>query len=282
MERRLILEFVKMNGAGNDFIVIDNRFYRFNQAEFAGLARKWCDRRRGIGADGILGLDEPENPAHDYRMLYFNADGSRGTMCGNGARCLARYARMAGIGQPDLTFESDAGEYRAIVPADPAADVRLFVPPPRHFQPDHLLSNLAFPPVHCIWTGTEHVVRFVEDVEAVPVDRWGPEMRRDASLAPTGANVNFVEVAAQGSDGVASLRVRTYEKGVETETPACGTGAIAAAVVSRLLGNVTAERVDVHMPGGTLGVGFTLEDGQVSGLYLEGPAEAVFRGSVEI
>ncbi len=130
MQRKLILEFTKMNGAGNDFIVIDNRFYNFSDDELADLARRFCPRHVGIGADGVLAFARPTDAAHHYRMRYVNADGSIGTMCGNGACCLARYARHAGLLDETMRFESDAGVYRAFVPPEPEAPVRLFVPPP--------------------------------------------------------------------------------------------------------------------------------------------------------
>ncbi len=276
-----------MHGAGNDFIVVDNRFFHFSDAELATLARWWCPRRTGIGADGLLALAGPQDETHDYRMRYFNADGSVARMCGNGARCLARFAREAGIGAGEtLTFASDAGVYRASVPAERGADVRLYVPPPKDFAPDLALeraNGASWPPAHYVWTGTEHVVCFVDDVDRVPVEERGRAIRRDPALAPAGANANFVEVTAGGNgEADAALRVRTYEKGVEAETQACGTGALAAAVVARLLGRVEASVVPVRMPGGTLRVGMSVEGDAVTELYLEGPAVKVFRGTVDV
>lgn len=277
MTRRLVLEFTKMNGAGNDFIVVDNRFFHFTDAELQHLARRLCPRRVGVGADGLLALSPPASPEAHFRMRYVNADGSVGTMCGNGARCLVRYARLSGIEAEDVAFDTDAGLYRAHAPADPAAPVRLFVPPPRDFAPEVALAGPGRGPVCRIWTGTEHVVRFVPEVAAAPVAVEGPAIRADAALAPAGANVNFVEVAGEGR-----LRVRTYEKGVEAETLACGTGALASALVARLTGRVGRDALAVEMPGGVLHVGFRLAGGAVRDLYLEGPAEVVYRGSVEV
>ncbi|HET6567145.1 MAG TPA: diaminopimelate epimerase [Rhodothermales bacterium] len=285
MQRKLVLEFTKMNGAGNDFVVIDNRFYNFSEAELSDLAHRLCVRRVAVGADGLLAFATPEDPQHHYRMRYYNADGSLGTMCGNGARCLARFARLAGIQDPEMTFESDAGLYRASVPDEADGPVRIYVQPPRHFTPNkQLAGSLAsyVGPVHYIWTGTEHVVSFVEDVDATPVDACGRAVRHDEALAPTGANVNFVQVMQNGKSRNPRLRVRTFEKGVEAETLACGTGAMASALVARLMGLVSTDRVDVEMPGGTLSVGFDVDGNGVENLYLEGPAEFVFRGTVEI
>jgi diaminopimelate epimerase len=287
MRRKLVLEFTKMHGAGNDFIVVDNRFYHFSDGELSALARQWCPRRLGVGADGLLALAPPRKPAHQYRMRYFNADGSLGTMCGNGARCLARFARAAGLEAEEMTFETEAGVFRALVPALPDAPVRLFyVDPPRDWKPRVVLEEAEagrIGPVHYLWTGTEHAIRFVEDVAGAPVAAWGPLVRRDPALAPAGANVNFVQVVRPGGDGeAAALRVRTYEKGVEAETLACGTGALASAVSARLLGHIGSEVVEVDMPGGLLRVGFDLEGETVSGLYLEGPVVFVFRGTLEV
>ncbi len=286
MPPKLVVEFTKMNGAGNDFIVVDNRFYNFSDEELAGLARRFCPRRTGIGADGLLAFAHPREAAHHFRMRYVNADGSLGTMCGNGARCLARFARQAGFAEETLVFETDAGVLRALAPEAPQAPVRLFVDPPAGWRPDRPLAadtSALAGAVHSLWTGTEHAVCFVESVAATPVAAWGPAIRHDAALAPAGANVDFVEVVADGRGADhAALRVRTFEKGVEAETLACGTGALASALAARFLGRIHADAVEVHMPGGTLGVGFRLDDGAVRDLYLEGPAEAVFRGTVEI
>lgn len=285
MQRRLVLEFTKMSGAGNDFVVLDNRFYHFSDEELGELARRLCHRRFGIGADGLLAFSAARDPAHHYRMRYLNADGSVGTMCGNGARCLVRFGRWAGVTDTEVRFESDAGVVRAHAPEDMSAPVRIYLGPPRDYMPDRALAAGDAPagPVHYIWTGTEHLVCFVSDVASTPVEAWGRRFRHDDALKPNGANVDFAEVADDGEGGDrAVLRVRTFEKGVEDETYACGTGAIASAVVARLQGQVQRETVDVEMPGGTLRVGFTLDDGAVRDVYLEGPADIVFRGTIEV
>lgn len=284
MARPLVVEFTKMHGAGNDFIVVDNRFFHFSDDELAALARAWCPRRTGIGADGLLALAPPADEAHDYRMRYVNADGSLARMCGNGARCLARFAREVGQGGPSMTFESDAGLYRVEVLSDSHSPVRLHVPNPRDYQPNAALNHAppSDVPVHYVWTGTEHAVTLVPDVDAVDVHERGKQIRHDPALAPEGANANFVQVARSADGDKPVLRVRTFEKGVEAETQACGTGALAAAVVARLQGRVDADRIAVTMPGGTLRVGFTVTDGSVKDLYLEGPAVKVFRGTMDV
>ncbi len=276
----LVVPFTKMHGAGNDFLVLDNRFFHLSEGELAALARRFCPRRFGVGSDGLLALDPAAAEGHAYRMRFHNPDGSRAGMCGNGARCLARFARAAGLadgpGTATFTFGSDAGEYRAAVPKDPAAPVRLFVPPPTGFREAVPLadgSSVAF--VH---TGTHHAVRITADVDGADLETLAPPIRHDPAFAPEGANVNLVEPV--GPDAV---RVRTFEKGVEAETLACGTGALAAAVVARLTGAVERVPVEVRARGGTLSVGFAVgEGGAVQDLYLEGPAVTVFSGVLEV
>ncbi len=286
---KFVLEFTKMSGAGNDFIVIDNRFYRFTTEELSGFAARFCPRRTGVGADGLLGLSVAEGEGADYRMVYYNADGSLGTMCGNGARCLARFARDAGLAAEPLRFESDAGLYSASVPDD-GSDVRLFVPAPRHFKrnlslgselPDSLME------AHYLWTGTEHVVVFVDDVDSIDVVTIGSQIRGDTTLTENGTNVNFVQVERGGE-----LKVRTFEKGVEGETLACGTGAIAASLVTAMLGKDSAAtssaarlsvaRFAVSMRGGTLFVGFEGPADDPVNLYLEGAASVIYRATLEL
>ena len=277
--RRFVLEFTKMSGAGNDFIVLDNRFYRFLGEELSSFAVRFCARRTGIGADGLLALNPATSNEAVYRMAYYNADGSLGTMCGNGARCLARFARQAGLTNEPLIFDSDAGIYSASVPGVEQS-VRLFVPPPKGFRRDIKFSS-AVPPgstdAHYLWTGTEHAVVYVDDVENVNVVGFGSALRRDTLLGTNGANINFVQVI---DDGV--LRGRTFEKGVEAETLACGTGSIASSLVTALTREQSVNRYTVQMAGGTLYVGFEGSADQPESLYLEGPAEVVYRGSVEL
>jgi diaminopimelate epimerase len=339
----LVVPFTKMNGAGNDFIILDNRFLHLDADELAAFARRYCPRRTGVGADGLLALDAPEKAGHHFRMRYRNADGSRAGLCGNGARCLARFAREAGLGGREsagawerggvgererggaeeetatLAFASDAGTHRALVPADAEAPVRFYAAAPRPdrtgaprpeggsthrggstlgghgfeedvvLQTDGLAARLPGP-VAFVNTGTPHAVLFVDRAAEAPLAEWGPLIRGDAAFAPEGANANVVEVErAGGGDTDARLVARTFEKGVEGETHACGTGALAAAVVAWRTGRVAAPPVAVAMPGGLLRVGFRAdrEDGDraaaaIEDLYLEGPAEHVFQGTLDM
>ena len=296
----LVVPFTKMSGAGNDFLVLDNRFMRFTEAELQALAARFCPRRTAVGADGLLALDEPSpeaaaSGAH-FRMRYRNADGSLATMCGNGARCLARFAARAGLGETAedgsrrLAFDTDGGRYTAAVPdpADASGPVTLAMPPPRGFARAEVAAGDR--PVWEVWTGTEHAVVFSDDADGEDLAALAPPLRHDAAF-PHGANVNLVQPLAS-ADGAARLRVRTFEKGVEGETLACGTGAVAAALAARLAGRIGATQVAVEMPGGTLTVGFRIGDADksdsegdpaaaVSALTLAGPADAVYEGTLE-
>ena len=291
----LVVPFTKMSGAGNDFLVLDNRFMRFTDAELEAMAARWCPRRTAVGADGLLALDEPDAPGAHFRMRYRNADGSLATMCGNGARCLARFAARAGLGDASgsesgagsgtrLVFDTDGGRYTATVPEPNAASgsVTLAMPPPRAFA-ETAVRTADGRAVWEIWTGTEHAVVFSDAAAGEDLGALAPPVRHDPAF-PRGANVNLVQPLADG----ATLRVRTFEKGVEGETLACGTGAVAAALAARLAGRTDADRVAVEMPGGTLTVGFRIgpADGDdpaaaVSALTLAGPADAVFDGTLE-
>jgi len=219
-------------------------------------------------------------------MRYLNADGSVGTMCGNGARCLARFAVAAGITASDgmLVFETDAGPHRAHVSGEnggqepgeviPAISVDLV--PQKNFR--SLELEEAGGPIYSIWTGTEHAVVFVDDVQATDVPKRGRRIRRHPALAPAGANVDFVEI--RNESGSTVLGVRTFEKGVEAETLACGTGAVAAAAVAQLTGRLPPGAAHIEMPGGSLYVSFA-DDDVAATPSLTGPADVIFRGTFE-
>lgn len=269
------VQFTKMQGTGNDFLVVDNRALSFPREELARFATRWCARRFGVGADGLLALDDPVSSSADYRMHYVNADGSWATMCGNGARCLARFAVQNGISGPELVFDTDAGLYRAVVLEE--GDVRLFVPDVTDIRLDVDVERGlpdGIDTIHFANAGTEHLVAFVNDPTSVPVETWGKELRRDPAFAPEGANVNFV-----GREGLEELRVRTYEKGVEAETLSCGTGVLAVATVARRCGLVDQTPIAVRARGGTLRTG-TAPTARGEETYLEGPAVTVYRGAV--
>ena len=268
-----------MHGTGNDFLVLDNRAYQFTDQELSDVATAWCRRRYGIGADGLLALDHPRTLAADYRMHYVNADGSRATMCGNGARCLFRFAQRVGFNKAELSFNTDAGLYRATYIDEDQRQIRLFVPEVSDIRSDLVLEQAVpneIDALHYVHAGTEHLVAIVGDVETVPVRKWGRQLRHDPTLEPTGANVNFV--AANGTDTVS---LRTYEKGVEDETLSCGTGVLAAAVIVEQTRRTPAlGPVQVHTKGGRLSVGIA-ETERGPERYLEGPAVLVYQGTID-
>lgn len=266
-----------MSGAGNDFIVIDNRFYAFTGDELSKLATELCPRRTAIGADGILGFDFATDPQNAFRMQYYNADGSRGSMCGNGARCLVAYAfdNLEGA-ESDISFETDAGVLRGARSKD---EIRLYVEAPENYH-QAIFEDGAGVCFDYIWTGTEHAVAKVKSVANIDVSELGARVRHAEELKPNGANVDFVEVVSRGSsEAPADLRVRTYEKGVEGETLACGTGAIASAIFADTNGLIEAAKVRVQMPGGILTVGFVKHGDQYAEVYLQGPAQTIYRGT---
>lgn len=278
MSPSLVVEFTKMHGAGNDFIVLDNRWYRFSDEELADLAATWCPRRYGVGADGLLALAPDDRADVDYRMRYVNADGSWATMCGNGARCLARFALAADFEGPEVTFDTDAGRYHAVRTEEGSDRMRLYVPPATDLSLNVALAEATAPhggPVHYVNTGTGHLVLFVDDVDAVPLAEWAPPLRHDARVHPPGANVNVVEVQDD------TLRMRTFEKGVEGETLSCGTGVLAAATVADATGQADASPLTVETRGGTFEVG-TAATSRGEERYLEGPVVTVFRGTLNV
>ena len=214
------LDFTKMNGAGNDFIMIDHR--DGSMALSSNQIAKLCDRHRGIGADGLLAVESGETAA--YRMRYYNADGHEAEMCGNGARCFTRYmAKLLKQESGEVSFQTEAGILSGELLGD---HVRLMMSDPHSIQlgQSMQLSGQDYE-VHSINTGVPHTVIFVKDLKEAPVVQVGRELRHHPRFAPAGTNVNFVQILDQSS-----LAIRTYERGVEDETLACGTGIVAAAL----------------------------------------------------
>jgi len=267
-----MLRFTKMDGAGNDFILIDNRAgdIKLNRSQIARL----CDRHRGIGADGILLLENPSDHA-DFRMRYFNADGGEAEMCGNGARCFARFANKLAGADEKISFETPAG----IISAELAGDlVTLQMTEPTDLRLSiHLRIGAEKGIVHFINSGVPHVVVPVAQVGNVDVTREGSAIRYHEMFSPKGANVNFIE--KRGADKIA---VRTYERGVEDETLACGTGVVASALVFAVTENVKGPITVIARGGDELRVGFDRIDKQFRNVTLTGPAEFVFEGAIEI
>lgn len=266
------LTFTKMNGAGNDFVVLDNRDLAVSLS--GEQIARLCDRHRGVGADGLLAV-EPAREGADFRMRYYNADGGEAEMCGNGARCFARFAARLLPEMPEsVSFETPAGVIRARF--DGTSVTIAMSTPHSHQAPRKLPVNGRELDVHFLNTGVPHAVVFVEDVESVDVRADGSALRWHEAFAPKGTNANFVQIAGPGE-----LVLRTYERGVEDETLACGTGICAAALLHHLATG-TPSPIAVRVRGGdTLSVAFTRdESGAFPSVHLTGPADFVFEGGI--
>ncbi|MFO1501917.1 MAG: diaminopimelate epimerase [Verrucomicrobiota bacterium] len=271
--RDMLLEFTKMNGAGNDFILLDNRDQRIRLQP--NQVVKLCDRHRGIGADGVFLLIPCRSGKADWAWEFYNSDGGTAEMCGNGARCFARFGqRLTGIGG-QVTFETGAGVIRATFEGD---RVTVNLTEPRELRLAQKVSlSAGTETVHSLNTGVPHAVIFVEDTEKAMVGTLGPEIRYHPHFAPKGTNVNFAQWLGSGS-----IRVRTYERGVEGETLACGTGVTAAALIAARIHRFPSP-VAVQVRGGdTLEVSFVEAGDGYKDVRLTGPADFVFEGKVEI
>ena len=267
-----MLRFTKMNGAGNDFILFDNRTrdIDLDRNQIAQL----CDRHRGIGADGILLLENPTNRA-DFRMRYFNADGGEAEMCGNGARCFARFADKIGGQKREVSFETPAGVISAELKGD-LVTLRMTEPTDLRLNVD-LSVVTENKPVHFINSGVPHVVIPVAKIDDADVRREGAAIRHHKMFSPNGTNVNFIE-----KRGANKIAIRTYERGVEDETLACGTGIVASALIFAASENTNGPISVIARGGDELEVGFEKSDDGFRNVTLTGPAEFVFEGSIEI
>lgn len=263
------IEFDKMEGAGNDFVLVDNRRGVVPDAAKFDLVVAYSRRAAGIGADGFIFI-EPDRE-YDFSWDFYNADGSRAEMCGNGARCAARFARKIGAAGDSMIFRTIAGPIRAEL-TDRGAKVQLrdaAVPA----APETI--DIAGTPVSLYFlnTGVPHAVALVDDVEKVDVPALGRKIRRHPRFAPAGTNVNFFR-PGRGD----RLAIRTYERGVENETLACGTGTVAACLVSGAFFGKHSPITALVRSGEELVVHYELENGAARNVFLEGGARLVFSG----
>jgi diaminopimelate epimerase len=267
------LEFTKMNGAGNDFMLIDNRSQKIKLTRDQIV--RICDRHRGVGADGLALLIPCASGKADWAWDFFNNDGSGAAMCGNCARCFARFVeKVTGSGR-DFTFETGAGIIAASFQGD---RVTVSLTQPRDLKLEEKVSlSSGTQPIHSLNTGVPHAVLFVPDADAAMVQNLGREIRHHPHFAPKGTNVNFVQRLGAGS-----IRVRTYERGVEAETLACGTGVTASALISAKLHQFKSPVKVQVQSGDWLEVSFEQSNGQFSAVQLNGPADFVFEGRMKL
>lgn len=268
----MTIPFTKMAGAGNDFIVIDNRDQLVPELR-GKLIERWCDRRFGVGADGVL-LVESDSDAH-FRMRYYNADGGEAEMCGNGGRCIARFAYLNGIAPAHMRFVTIAGLHDARVTGE---NVVLGMTDPHSIEIDLSLElSGGARTVSFANTGVPHAVEFVDTVDTLDILRMGREIRHHERFQPAGTNAMFVETMSRNS-----FLIRSYERGVEDETLACGTGTTAAAILGALKGLYDPPVTGITRAGVPLTIHFTIDGASVRDVYLEGNADISFTGKLSL
>ena len=261
------INFVKMSGSGNDFIIVDNREKIVKDKDLPGLITQICRRKISVGADGVI-LIEPSDKA-DFKWRFFNSDGSNAEMCGNGARCAARFAYINGIAGESLSFETGAGVISGQVKGDRA---KLKMPDPVELRLDYNIELKSGPLTVCsVNTGVPHVVIMKESIDDINVFDLGRVIRYHGAFGPAGTNVNFICQKEQGR-----LAIRTYERGVENETLACGTGSIAAALITSCK---TKWQSPIHLltrSGESLSIYFNKAGSNFNEIYLEGDARLIY------
>ncbi len=274
----MTIQFWKMTGAGNDFIAIDNRnaVMPDDTAPRAHLIARICRRRLDIGADGVLLIEPPTDPDCHFRMRYYNSDGGEAETCGNGARCIARFAHELRVAPADMRFQTEAGPYTARVQPDSvtvsmsdAFDLRQDIPLD--------LPGLPHGKVDYVNSGVPHAVALLDDIDHIDIVALGRAVRRHPAFAPAGTNMNFIA----RTDTPDHFRIRTYERGVEDETLACGTGCIASAILLQRR-QLAASPVTLTVQGGTdLTVHLTPTPTGAKDIHLQGEARIVCRGEFE-
>lgn len=265
------IEFMKMSGTGNDFIIVDNRDGKCPEKDMSYITQRVCRRRESVGADGMIFVVDSDK--HDFAWRFFNSDGSEAEMCGNGGRCVARFAMLNGIAGEKMTFDTLAGPVSAEVKG---RIVKVLMPVPTDLKLDiDLPHEPEWKNVSFINTGVPHVVIQVEEINKVPVNEQGRAVRFHSMFQPEGANANFMNLNDEKK-----LYVRTYERGVENETLACGTGAIASALIAHEKGLVVSPVTVVTSGGEELGVHFLKEEDKFSSVWLEGGTSIIYNGQL--
>ncbi len=267
----MTIQFTKLSGSGNDFIIIDNRVPVMDDDEKVDFVRRVCDRKMSIGADGVIFVENSDKA--DIKWDFYNDDGSSAEMCGNGGRCVARFAVEKNIVPAELTLETLAGIISAKVEG---ANVKVKLTPPQNLRQDiDVALNGTHFQVDSLNTGVPHAIIYCENVDENNVKEVGNGIRFHDAFAPAGTNVNFVEKVSENA-----LKIRTYERGVEGETLACGTGVVASVILSSYK-KMVQPPVEVETRGGEfLRVDFKSTDGPVTEVYLEGLTRIAFEGTL--
>ena len=258
------LEFYKYQGTGNDFVMIDNRSGFFPK-EDVQLVSRLCDRRFGIGADGLILLENDTET--DFKMVYYNSDGNPSSMCGNGGRCLVAFAKDLNVIKDNCTFIATDGLHHATVANDGIVSLQMIDVADIKKEADYTFMN----------TGSPHHVQLVDDLEHYNVKENGAALRYGPLYGAAGSNINFVKKINEDT-----FSLRTYERGVEDETLACGTGATAVAIAMNATGQTNASSINLNVEGGKLAVSFEKMGHLFTNVFLIGPAKFVFKGVIEI
>lgn len=260
----MLIQFYKYQGTGNDFVMIDNRSEFFPKEDIK-LIERLCDRRFGIGADGLILLEN--DATTDFKMVYYNSDGNQSTMCGNGGRCLVAFAKQLDVIGNTTSFNAIDGLHHASVDQDGIVSLQMIDVDGIKNTNDYSFLN----------TGSPHHVQLVDDLENYNVKENGAAIRYGELYGKTGSNINFVKKIDE-----ATFALRTYERGVEDETLACGTGATAAAIAMNAIGETDLTDINMNVEGGKLSVSFEKEGNKYVNVFLNGPAKFVFEGTIEI
>jgi diaminopimelate epimerase len=270
--KQLPINFVKMSGTGNDFIIIDHRTPLIHPKEMSKFARLICRRKFSVGADGLILIENSK--VADFRWQFFNADGSVAEMCGNGARCVARFAYLHGIAPARMSFETIAGIIEASVVE---TKVSVKMTKPKDFKLKQLIEvNGQSFAVHSVDTGVPHAVVLVDDIDRFDVQQFGSLLRHHNAFKPNGTNVNFI------GEQNGNFKVRTYERGVEAETQACGTGAVAAALILSLEGKSVSPVEMITSGDDRLTISFDLNTALLNAdnVFLKGAANIIYKGEL--
>ncbi|MEO6684261.1 MAG: diaminopimelate epimerase [Ginsengibacter sp.] len=260
----MTFEFYKYQGTGNDFILLDNRTGTYNEIS-ENLIERLCDRRFGVGADGLMLLQLKEG--YDFEMVYYNSDGKLGSMCGNGGRCLVKFASKIGIKKDEYSFLAVDGLHQAKLDLNEEVSLKMNDVMNVEFDRDVFVLN----------TGSPHYIQFIKGLDKLDVVEEGRKIRNSKNFVEEGINVNFVETLAKDR-----IYVRTYERGVENETLSCGTGVTASALIAAHNDNGF-NRVEIKTKGGELNVEFEkISESEFKNIWLSGPAIFVFKGEIKM